>query len=283
MKIVFFGSSDYILSTIETLNKNFDLTLVVTTEKENGAVPKFCTQNNISFISIQQFNNITIRQLLDIKAPLAIVADFGLIIPEEILNNFPEGMINLHPSLLPKYRGPTPVQTVILNGDKITGISIMKIDDKVDHGPILAQEKEEILDSDTAETLYKRLFDKGAQLLPKTIGLYLTRGLKLFAQDHSKATHSKTLTRQDGYVDLTQLENKDLIKIKNQKSKIARMIRAYFPWPGVWTKAKLNGKEKIIKLLPNQTIQVEGKKSMSYKDFANGYIEGNKIISKLVI
>jgi methionyl-tRNA formyltransferase len=276
MKIVFFGSSSHVIPIIEVLKKDFNLALVVTTEKADGAVPSFCKQNKVNFIFTSTLKDQNFKSLiLNLKSPVAVVADFGLIIPDTILNAFPKGIINLHPSLLPKYRGPTPVQTAILNGEKITGISIMKVDSEIDHGPILGQEKEEILDTDTADSLYKRLFAKGANLLSKTIGLYLTRGLKPLAQDHSKATFTKPLTRQDGFIDLSKL------KMKNEKLKIARMVRAYFPWPGVWLKMRLNGNEKIVKLLPENQIQVEGKKPMSYKDFLNGYPEGKEILEKI--
>jgi methionyl-tRNA formyltransferase len=256
------------------LRKNFDLALVVTTEKSDDAVPSFCKQNNIQFLFVTTLKDLNTQYLiLNTKAPIAVVAYFGLIIPEAILNAFPEGIINLHPSLLPKYRGPTPVQSAIASGDKITGISIMKVDSGIDHGPILGQEKEEILDADTADSLYKRLFAKGASLLLKTIGLYLTRGLEPLAQNHSKATFTKPLTRQDGYVDISSPS----LRIENLKLK----IRAYFPWPGVWFKMKLNGSEKIIKLLPENKIQVEGKKPMSYKDFLNGYPGAKEILKYL--
>ncbi len=288
MNIVFFGSSSYVIPIIKILKKDFDLKLVLTTEKSNSAVPSFCQQNKIEFISIKQparnasqrdaggFNNLTIEQLKETKAQVAVLADFGLIIPEEILNTFPKGIINIHPSLLPKYRGPTPVQTAILNGEKITGVSIMKVDEKIDHGPILGQEKEKILDMDTAETLYKRLFAKGANLLPKVLNSYLKGKLKPIAQNHAKATFTKTLTRQDGYV---EMENG---KWKMENGKLERKIRAYFPWPGVWTKWQMkNGKCKILKFLPEQKLQVEGKKPMSYKDFLNGYSEAKELLEPL--
>jgi methionyl-tRNA formyltransferase len=271
--VVFFGSSSYVIPIIETLQKNFSLSLVITTEKSDGTVPSFCRQNKINFISVSTLKDPNTKCLiLNTKAPVAVLADFGLIIPQEILNAFPKGIINIHPSLLPKYRGPSPVQAAILNGEKITGVSIMKVDDKIDHGPILGFEKEEILDSDTADSLYERLFKKGSTLLIKVLNSYIKGDLKPIAQNHEKATFSKTLTRKDGFIDMS--------KVKSQKSKaeIGRKVRAYYPWPGVWFKTKINNVEKIIKLLPENKIQVEGKKPMPYKDFANGYPETKEIL-----
>lgn len=271
MKIVFFGSSGYVVPIIEVLQKNFDLSLVITTEKFDGSVPSFCRQNKIPFATVSSLKDNGIKHLiLNVKAPVAVVADFGLIIPEEILNAFPKGIINIHPSLLPKYRGPSPVQTAILNGERITGVSIMKIDKKVDHGPILGFENEEVRDTDTADSLYKRLFEKGSVLLLKVLNLYLNDNLRLVPQNHKIATFTKTLKRQDGFTDLSSSS----LKTENLKLK----IRAYFPWPGVWTQLRINDKLLRIKFLPENKLQVEGKKPMSYKDFLNGYPEAKEML-----
>jgi len=283
LKIIFFGSSNYVIPIIEVLQKNFDLSLVITTERprDNLAsqgealrgcpVIKYCIENKVQYLSASTLSNQNLKTLiLNLKSPIAVVAGFGLIIPEEILNAFPKGIINIHPSLLPKYRGPTPVQTSILNGERSTGVSIMKIDKKVDHGPILGQEKEEILDTDTAGSLYKRLFVKGANLLSKVLNSYLKGDLKPIAQNHTKAIFTKPLTRQSGYIDISKLET------RNSKLELDRMIRAYFPWPGVWTQLRINDKLLRIKFLPENKLQVEGKKPMSYKDFLNGYPEAKR-------
>jgi methionyl-tRNA formyltransferase len=273
LKIIFFGSSGYVIPILEILKNNFELLLVITTDKSEGTVPSYCQRNKIPFVSTSNFKDNDLKSLiLNLKSPVAVLADFGLIIPEEILSAFPKGIINLHPSLLPKYRGPTPVQTAILKGEKTTGISIIKLDKEVDHGPVLCQEKEEILSSDTAETLYKKLFEKGASLLPNVLNKYLKDDLKLVAQEHEKATFTKPLTRQDGFIDLSSS-----LEIKKLKLKIF----AYYPWPGVWFKTKLNDTEKIIKLLPGDRLQVEGKKPMTYKDFLNGYPEAKEILEKI--
>ena len=290
VNVVFFGSSKFVIPILEVLRRNFDLSLVLTTENpktlkvdlalqgealQSYAVVEYCVKKKIKYLSVSGLSDPNLKlKIENLKLEIAVLADFGLIIPQQILNVFPMGIINIHPSLLPKYRGPTPVQTAILNGEKITGVSIMKLDKEIDHGPILGQEKEEILDTDTADILYKRLFEKGANLLIKVLPNYIKGSLKPTTQNHKEATFTKTLTRQDGYVDIS--------KIKMQKSKIDRMIRAYFPWPGVWFATKLNNVEKIIKLLPDQKIQVEGKKPVSYKDFLNGYPkEGKEILEKL--
>ena len=273
MNVVFFGSSKYVIPIIEVLQKNFDLVLVITTEKQTtDPVPAYCIKSKVCYYVVRYFSKETLRQLGNVKATVGVLASFGAIVPIEVLQIFPKGIINIHPSLLPKYRGPTPVQTVILDGEKVTGVTIIKLDEEIDHGPILGQEKEEILATDTAESLYKRLFKKGANLLLKVLNNYLKGNLNPKAQDHKKATFTYHLTRQDGHIDVSNATTAVI--------KIDRIIRAYYPWPGTWTKLRIANRDVRIKFLPNNKLQVEGKKPMSYKDFLNGYPKIDKEILK---
>mgnify|MGYP001600633928 CR=1 FL=1 len=181
------------------------------------------------------------------------------------------GAINIHPSLLPKYRGPSPIQTAILNGDTKTGVTFIKMDEEIDHGPIISHFEEPILENDTFLSLAKRLFEKSAEALADVVRRFAD-DQRAEAQDDSKATYTKQLTKQDGFID-TSSDNQ--LKIENLKLK----IRAFYPWPGVWTNYPLQPtRNTLIKLLPQQKIQVEGKKSMSYKDFKNGYANGEKFL-----
>ncbi len=279
-KVVFFGSSSYVLPIIDTLKKNFDLKLVVTTEKSpTDPVITFCKKTHIKYVSVSSVLDKNLQSLIiNHKSVIGVLADFGLIVPHDVLNIFPKGIINIHPSLLPKYRGPTPVQEAILNGEKTTGITIIKLDNEIDHGPILTQQKETILENDTSKSLYERLFRLSSSLIVRTIKLYLKGEIIPREQDHTIATFTKPLTRADGYIDISY--NKPI-----SSKKLQRMIRALYPWPGVWFKWKMeDGIRKIIKLLPEGKIQVEGKKPISYKDFINGYPkEGKKLLEKLGI
>jgi len=272
VRLIFFGSSKYVIPIIQTLKSaksRLNLVLVVTTEQNpSDPIPSYCLENKIPSIFVQQFNNLTMQTIKDAHASFAVLADFGLILPQEVLEVFSKGIINIHPSLLPKYRGPTPVQTAILNGEKVTGVTLIKLDDEVDHGPVLCQKNEKILPDDTSETLYYRLFKIGSDLLYQNINQYIKGGLKPKKQDHLKATFTKLLHKNDGQINIDDPPSFD---------RLNKMIRAFYPWPGVWTKWKM----KIIKLLPKNKIQVEGKNPMSYKDFINGYSEGKSIVKKL--
>lgn len=244
LKVVFFGSGDFVKPVTDNLKENFELTQI---------------------ISSKNFS-------VDDKPDIGVVANFGAIIKKETMDRFPNGILNIHPSFLPKYRGPTPVQTAIINGETKSGVSIIKIDEEVDHGPILFQKEETILPSDTALDLLFRFFRIGGEALPDVIKRYISNQIDIAKQDDSKATFTKTLTKKNGFIDSNNPPD-----LKG----LDKMIRAYFPWPGVFTKFNLGGNEKIIKLLPNKTVQVEGKNPMSYKDFINGYEKGEEFLSKL--
>lgn len=273
MQIVFFGSSRYVVPVVEMLHNNFDLALVITTEQNSmDPIPFYCKAKKIPFISVRKAADLdTSYEIESSMAQLAIVADFGIIIPQKVLGFFDMGVINIHPSLLPKYRGPTPAQNAILNGETTTGVTIIKLDKYMDHGPVIGQIEEEIKPSDTAKILYERLFKLSLPLLQKIVVNFENSKVKLIPQNHDHATFTKSLTKEDGYI--------DFMNFFSSKDFFERMVRAYYPWPGAWTKINVAENEKdvkIVKFLPNKRIQVEGGREMDYKDFINGYTSANK-------
>lgn len=223
-------------------------------------VKQYCQQNNLSFI--ENLNQIQFNQF-----DLALVADFGVIIPASLLNQPKLGFFNIHPSLLPKYRGSTPLQTALINGEKQTGVSIIKMDEKVDHGPLVAQEKLAIDLNDTYLTLLDKTAKLGAEMVnrlfkqlsspPTSLKL---RGTK---QNHQEATYTKKLNKQDGYIPIEQLipyltpilKKYNLLHLlPNQAEKpidqlkLHNLIRGLSPWPGVWS----NSKDRVIKIVYSQ-------------------------------
>jgi methionyl-tRNA formyltransferase len=150
LKIVFLGADKFVLPILQKLQHHYDIPLVLTTEHyETDPVSSYCKTQNIPYLAVQQFNNETIEQLSNTHTDVAVLAYFGMILPQSVLNIFPKGIINVHPSLLPKFRGPTPVQSAMMAGEQKTGVSIIRLDNDVDHGPLLAQESEPILETDT--------------------------------------------------------------------------------------------------------------------------------------
>lgn len=306
MNTVFFGSSKYVLPVIEILKNNFNLELVITTEKNpTDPIINYCNKNNIKYVSTLKIDDDLKSKLKASNVKVAIAASFGVIIPQDVLNIFSKGILNIHPSLLPKYRGTTPVQTAILNGDKKTGVSIILLDKNMDHGPILQQKEINILDTDTGETLYIQLFKIGSLMLLKLIPLIFENKITLKVQNHEKASFTKPLIKDSGHIvlnqkyPLTNANKSKYLEIGDWKLKIERSSRALYPWPGVWTRLPLSENEdndmqtkliipkqlrgKIIKFLPENKVQVEGKKPMAIKDFINGYENAKEILEKVGI
>ncbi len=226
--------------------------------------------------------HFTLVNSLD-EADLGVVAAYGRILTKQELNAPKFGCINVHPSLLPKYRGSSPIQQAILNEDKVSGITIIKMDEEVDHGPIIYQESLELSSDDNFDILSKKMFFRSAEILPKIIEDFTADKIIAKPQDHSKATYCDKLTRESGFFDINPPAGGP-----PSPGQLDRMIRAYFPWPGVWTTIMINDKGLRIKFLPaspaggpEKKLQVEGGKPMSVKDFLNGYPQMKEAIEKL--
>lgn len=295
LKIVFFGTPFFVVPVLEALIEDFDVVGVVTTPDVKigrkkiltGTPVKLCYEKYLAqtgkkglIITSQHVlaksrsasggNNITIKQLKNLQPDLFVVAAYGHLIPKSLLDIPKYGSLNIHPSLLPKYRGPSPIQSAILNGDKVTGVTIIKMDEEIDHGPILLKKELPITSNDTFETLHIKLFTFAAEMLARVIPQYVSGKLKPKAQNHKAAIYCEHITREDGRI---SLENPP------DKKQLDHMIRAYYPWPTVWTKVRIkNHESRIMKFLPARRIQLEGGKPMTIRDFANGYSElGEKI------
>lgn len=290
MKIVFFGTPAFVIPVLTVLLKNFDVVAVVTTPDKKAGRKQLLTQSPIK-AAYQKYLDETVANtphppqiftpdklttiqsdLKNLQPDLFIVAAYGKLIPQNILDIPTMGSVNIHPSLLPKYRGPSPITQTLLNGDTITGVSFMQMDQEMDHGPLLKIITQEVHDTDTFETLANHLFQKSAELLPEVIKDYTAGRIIPTPQEHDEATYTKHLTKHNGKIDIHNPPAKEILE---------RMIRAYYPWPTVWTQIKIAGKEKIVKLLPGERVQVEGKNPTKIKEFLNGYPELRELLEKL--
>ena len=199
------------------------------------------------------------------KADCLIVANFGKILAKEEINRPKFGAINIHPSLLPKYRGATPVQSAIAKGDKESGFTIIKMDEKIDHGKIFYQAKIKIEDDETTEQYISKVAQKCAVILPIVLKEYFAGNIKLIDQIDKNVTYTKKIS---GRIVLENIDN---------HQKVYNLIRAYGEEPGVFINLNNNQKLKLIeaKLINNKImptlVQKEGKKPMSYQTFLNGY------------
>ncbi|MBX4197401.1 methionyl-tRNA formyltransferase [Candidatus Saccharibacteria bacterium] len=179
-----------------------------------------------------KFEDITER-LAKTSAQAGILVAFGKIIPQTIIDIFPKGIINIHPSLLPKYRGPTPVETAILDGASQTGVSLMALSAKMDAGPVYLQQPVELDGNETKPQLAKKLLAEGVNLLSDNLAYILDGTLEPIPQAATEATYTKLLTKQDGWVDFD--EPAELIE---------RKVRAFLGFPK--TRAKVLGQEIVI-------------------------------------
>lgn len=284
MKIIFFGTPDFVISVLKKLIDNFTVVGVVTAPDTiqgrkklltPSPIKQFTLENNpaIPILAPEQFNNVAIQQLSELQPDLFVVAAYGKIIPQSILEIPKNGALNIHPSLLPKYRGPSPIQTALLNGDQVSGVSIIQMDAKMDHGSILNQWKIPLQPNDTFQSLHFSMFQDAADKLPQIIEDYSEHKIQVKPQDESQVTFCQIITRESGYFDSTTPPDPQTLD---------RMIRAYYPWPTAWTRVKLkNGEEKIMKLFPEGKIQMEGKNIVTMKEFLNGYPELKQLLEQL--
>jgi len=293
------GTPDFSVPILNALIENYNVIAVVTQpDKKVGRkqvltsspIKKIALVNKIEVLQPEKIsgNAEFIRRVKDLNSDLIVIAAYGLILPKEILNIPKFGVINIHASLLSKYRGASPIQSAILNGDKETGVTIMLINEKMDKGDILMQETITITDNDNFGSLHDKLSALGTKLLIETLPKWLNKEIKPQKQDESQATYCKLITKEDGKIDW----HKSAFEIERQ-------IRALNPWPGTRTnwgdkklkllKVKLlNVKNKyeigeVYKIndglavackedaLEILELQLESKKPMTAKEFLNGY------------
>ncbi len=250
--ILFWGTPDFAIPVLEALRKNnFEITGIVTKPDEPAGREQILTPPPVKVfaqnLGINVYQPETLKTLTRSDFPeanLFIVAAYGKIIPKQILEIPKLGALVLHPSLLPRWRGPSPVQFSILNGDVETGVTIMKMDELMDHGPIVAQSAVFKIDRKSFSELNPILWETGTKLLIKTLPRWIHGEISAIEQDDSEATFSKILKRDDGRIDW-----------KKPSIEIERQIRAFNPWPGTWT--LLPTKDKILRVKIEEGESVE--------------------------
>lgn len=306
MRYIYFGTSEFAATILEKLLDENMAPITVVTQPDRPAgrgkkiqespVKTIAQNAGIPLLQPEKLDVDAIKKIAALNTDLFIVAAYGAILPKALLALPSKQAVNVHPSLLPLYRGPSPIQTAVLNGETKTGVSLILLDEAIDHGPILAQETASIGYRDTSETLSHTLALQSATMLLKTIPKWLAGALSPTPQDHTKATFTKMIIKEDGRIDW-----------KKSAKEIERHVRAMTPWPGSWTVWKQGTKEtrlhaknvtvgprlrsdskdipgKILKNFDNgmtivcgkdtlliQTLQPEGKKEMTARAFANGH------------
>jgi methionyl-tRNA formyltransferase len=312
-RVIFMGTPDFAVPSLQALLGSICQVVAVYTQPDKEAgrgrhisstpVKELASTRGLEVVQPETLKDReVVEHLNQLKPDIIIVAAYGRIITSEILALPEFGCLNVHPSLLPRYRGSSPIASAILQGDEGTGVTIMMMDKGLDTGPILAQRTSPILTGDTTGSLTARLAETGAQLLLETIPLWLEGKIKPQPQDEKGASYTRVITKEDGKIDwaLTALE-------------LWRRVRAYAPWPGcyaMWQKKRLRIIEavalpggryeetgKVIVLPPGtgravvgvQTrdgilglvrVQLEGKRAMSAEEFLRGQrgFEGSHLL-----
>lgn len=267
MKIIFFGTPDFCLPVLEKLYKYYEIVAVVTQPPKTEGRDKILKYSAVDTWAHKKHIPIYFDFEKLPKADLGVLVAYGKIIPESTLNSFKLGILNIHPSLLPKFRGASPIQANLIEKPEEIGVSIIKLDSKMDHGPIVTQFKDGLMESDTLDSVRQRLFERSADCLLELLPAYQEGKITLKKQDESLATYTKLIKKEDGFVDIT----------KDDPEKIIRKSKAYFPWPGIWTKLSNGKRLKILKChiekrgLILDEVQLEGKGPVSWNQFKNAY------------
>jgi methionyl-tRNA formyltransferase len=304
MKIVFFGTSNVALPVLEALHKHHDVLTVVTQPDAVVGRDKVLAPSPMAVLAASlglpifkpekvKGNIQFAAELKKLGADVFIVVSYGKILPLEVINLPHLKTLNIHFSLLPKYRGASPIQFALLNGEKETGTTIFVLDERMDTGPIIAFEKFPISANDNFITFSKKLADVSAKLLLKILPDYESGKIVPVPQDDTQATYTKIISKDDGRINWTKTA-----------TEIHNMFRAYIHWPGIWTtwdgkKIKLtdvstNADPRIVSgstdvygcgtvtdggivvcgqktFLKINKLQLEGKKETDINSFLNGY------------
>ena len=252
MKIIFMGTPDFAVGTLRSLAEaGHEITLVVSQpDKPKGrghAMVPTPVKAVAEELGIPVFQPVKIREAKDVlektEADVCVVAAFGQIIPASILHMKKYGCINVHASLLPKYRGAAPIQWAVIEGEKESGVTIMQMDAGIDTGDILTQSEVVIEDTDTDLSLEEKLSKVGAELIVKTLQKLEAGTLTATKQDDSKSCYAKLLTKAMGQIDWNQ-----------SALSIDRQVRGLYSWPGAYTSCK----GKMLKIWQAKPVEEEG-------------------------
>lgn len=304
MKFVFFGTPDYVVPILSALNKEFDngrekaLIGVVTQPPQPVGRDKKITYSPVDVFAhthkIPKFTDVMQAP----EADFAVCAAYGSIIPKEVINRYEKGIINIHPSLIPNFRGASPTQAAIVSGLTQTGVTLMRMTEGMDEGPILSSFKSEIFETDTNESLRKRLFEETVPFLLDFIPPFISSKISEKEQDHEKATFTRRIKKEDGFISPKALKLAingstdsspmainfvQKLMIDPSPHNLDRFIRAVTPWPGAWTNfLKSQDEGKVLRLIIHSAhiedgklvpsvVQVEGKSPVSWEQFKQGY------------
>lgn len=290
LSIAYFGTPYFSALFLEKLLNDpllpIEVKLVVTQPDKPVGRKQIMTKSPVKIIAEKfkiPISNFQINSKFQIsnfkKIDLALIFAYGHLIPKDMLTLPKFGFWCIHPSLLPKYRGPSPIAYPLMFGDEKTGVTLIQLDEKIDHGPIIAQEEMTIDPNDRRPDLEIKLTDLAFDLFKKTINTLIRNPLMmntLNEQDHKNASFTKMLKKKDGFVAIENLNS----PAGGSPEIIFNLFRGLYPWPGIWTMVKIKGQEKRLKitdveykdsLLILKKVQLEGKKEVDFATFNKAY------------
>ena len=308
IKVVYMGTPSFSVKPLESINKICDVCLVVTQpdklvgrkqELTFSEVKKFAIENNIEVFQPAKIKE-DYKKIMLLNPDLIITCAYGQIIPKDLLELPKYGCINIHASLLPKYRGGAPIHHSIINGDEYTGITIMYMDEKMDSGDILYQEKIKIEKDDNVGTMFTKLSELGSNMIVDFLPKLISGNISRIKQNENEVTYAYNITKEDEKLELDDLTINIYNKIRglnpfpvsyawlddkrikiyssrigtdNRKAKIGEIINIYDDGLGVKTK---DGEIILTE------IQIEGKKKTTVKDYLNGIQNKNELLGKII-
>jgi len=275
LRIIFMGTPDLAGASLQALIRAPELRVVaVVTQPDQpkgrglklqpSPVKEIALRENLPVLQPDRARDeVFIGELRRLQPDLIAVAAYGHILPETILNLPRFGCLNVHTSLLPKYRGAAPIQWAMLNGDAETGVTIMKMDAGMDTGEILAQEKTPITATDNSQTLHERLAVIGAGLLVKTISEFVSGKIQPRPQPADGATSAPKIKKQDGEIDWAR-----------PARAIANQVRALVPWPGAFTHLAGDPRPQLLKIWEADATEESGRPGEVLRADKNGVVIG---------
>lgn len=305
MQFCFFGTDDFSLIVLNELAEaGFLPSLIITPpDRPKGRglklslplVKEWAIKNNIPFLQPALLDSSFTAQLAPYNLQLFVVASYGFLIPKEVLKMPKQGVLNVHPSLLPKYRGAAPIESQILAGEKEIGVTIMLMDEKMDHGPIVAAQRLEITNHNVqitnnnqisntqtpnASTLRKELAHGGGKLLAEVMPKWVAGEIKSVPQDEAKATYTQKFTKADGEIDLAGDPYKNFLKIRAFDDTIGTYF--FFSPSPLFKRRQKEVAQKTIRVLVKDAeftngkliltrVIPEGRREMSYEEFLCGF------------
>lgn len=235
LEIVFIGNGDFAGDLLEHMLQASLYPRAVITDMDRPAgrglhrtpspVAAFAATKGLTLYKLDGLHEAGLREILSRERPeVVLVADYGHLIPRDVLELCPERFLNVHPSLLPRYRGAAPIRRALLNGEEVSGVSLMVMVERLDAGPLVAQVETPVLPEENAEELRRRLALLGAELVVGTLPRYLAGDLVAEPQDESRATYAAPIEKREQYLDWEQ-----------PASSVHNRVRAFAPRPGAWT------------------------------------------------